>query len=145
MLFVKNAEMSRVFRRFPGSRLRPQRPHPKRLCQPLFRNGAPNAKNHRKISHLCRQHPFLRVYFYINLPSRLLSPWAQGSSSEADYAPLARRITRETGLRYVHEMAEAAEVGDRPFLGALRARLKAWSMGRRDSVIGDTPAGCDPV
>jgi hypothetical protein len=64
---------------------------------------------------------------------------------EADYAPLARHITRETGLRYVLEMAEAAEVGDRTFLGALKARLKAWSMGRRDSVIGDTPAGRDPV
>jgi hypothetical protein len=63
----------------------------------------------------------------------------------ADYAPLARHITRETGLRYVLEMAEAAEVGDRTFLGALKARLKAWSMGRRDSVIGDTPAGRDPV
>jgi hypothetical protein len=66
-------------------------------------------------------------------------------SLKADYAPLARHITRETGLRYVLEMAEAAEVGDRTFLGALKARLKAWSMGRRDSVIGDTPAGRDPV
>ena len=49
MFFAKNAEMGRVFRRFPGIK----------ALSPVLPQRWPNAKNHWKISHFLRQILFL--------------------------------------------------------------------------------------
>jgi hypothetical protein len=73
-LFAKNAEMSRVFRRFPGSRLRPKKDHTRKGSARRFSATMRRTLKIMKISHLCRRHPLLRVYFYISLAGSLISP-----------------------------------------------------------------------
>jgi hypothetical protein len=42
-------------------------------------------------------------------------------------------------------MVGRAEDGDRPCLGAIEPVLRAWSMGCRDSDIGDRPASAGVI
>ena len=46
--------------------------------------------------------------------------------------------------RSIKRKTAASVDRDRSTIGAVRARLEAWSMGCSDSVIGDIPGG-DPV
>ena len=54
--------------------------------------------------------------------------------------PLARHVVKETVLMYKKECRKEPKTETVHALVPLRARLEAWSMGCRDSDIGDKPA-----
>jgi hypothetical protein len=85
------------------------------LCEPLF-HYAPNAKNNWKISYLCHRHPFLRVYFCINLSSNLDSALVRRVTA----TPLARDVAEgrpvlegaaASGIRPDFEIAPLSRLG----------------------------------
>src|SRR5262249_18702034 len=70
IVLAKNAEISRVFRRFLGTRYVRTDDTQKR---PASRSFAIAHRTRKIIGNqpLCGRHPFMRVSFYINLPSAL--------------------------------------------------------------------------
>src|SRR5713226_3946468 len=73
-LFAKNAEMSQGVPTISGKLVTSEKDHTRKGSASRFSATVRRTLKIMKISHLCRQHPLLRVYLYISLPGSLISP-----------------------------------------------------------------------